>query len=119
MTTDVRVAADGSRVYPGDCLEVLKTLEDASVDLIVTSPPYADQRKNTYGGIHADQYVEWFLHWAKERNDAFHRECAKMSDTLVKNFVSEFCSDGQIHWRSIVEYSSKSGAATFRGHGDQ
>jgi site-specific DNA-methyltransferase (adenine-specific)/site-specific DNA-methyltransferase (cytosine-N4-specific) len=31
-----------------------------SVDLIITSPPYADQRKNTYGGIKADQYVQWF-----------------------------------------------------------
>jgi site-specific DNA-methyltransferase (adenine-specific) len=27
----------------------------------VTSPPYADQRKNTYGGIHPDKYVSWFL----------------------------------------------------------
>lgn len=27
----------------------------------MTSPPYADQRKNTYGGIHPDKYVEWFL----------------------------------------------------------
>jgi DNA modification methylase len=31
------------------------------VDLIVTSPPYADQRKNTYRGIRPDKYVEWFL----------------------------------------------------------
>ena len=31
------------------------------MDLIVTSPPYADQRKSTYGGIHPDEYVEWFL----------------------------------------------------------
>jgi DNA modification methylase len=31
------------------------------VDLIVTSPPYADSRKNTYGGIHPDNYVQWFL----------------------------------------------------------
>jgi len=27
----------------------------------MTSPPYADQRKSTYGGIHPDKYVEWFL----------------------------------------------------------
>lgn len=47
--------------YLGDCKEQLKFLPDNSVDLIVTSPPYADQRKNTYGGIHADKYVEWFL----------------------------------------------------------
>ena len=45
----------------GDCREVLKTLDDNSIDLIVTSPPYADQRKSTYGGIQPDEYVDWFL----------------------------------------------------------
>ncbi len=50
----------------GDCKEVLKTLPDDSVDLIFTSPPYADQRKKTYGGIHPDDYVEWFLPIAAE-----------------------------------------------------
>lgn len=50
----------------GDCLDKLKTLKDSSIDLIVTSPPYADQRKNTYGGISLDKYVEWFLPIAKE-----------------------------------------------------
>jgi DNA modification methylase len=48
-------------ILHGDCKEVLKTLPDDSVDLIFTSPPYADQRKKTYGGIHPDHYVEWFL----------------------------------------------------------
>jgi len=45
----------------GDCEEKLKKLPDNSIDLIFTSPPYADQRKKTYGGIHPDNYVEWFL----------------------------------------------------------
>jgi site-specific DNA-methyltransferase (adenine-specific) len=40
----------------GDCTDVLKNLEDNSIDLIFTSPPYADQRKTTYGGVK----VEWF-----------------------------------------------------------
>ena len=40
--------------------EELKKLPDNSVDLIITSPPYADRRKNTYGGISEDKYVEWF-----------------------------------------------------------
>lgn len=48
-------------IYLGDCKEQLKLLQDNSVDLIFTSPPYADQRKNTYGGISPDKYVEWFL----------------------------------------------------------
>lgn len=54
------------QLYLGDCKEKLKNLEDNSVDLIITSPPYADSRKNSYGGIHPDNYVEWFLPISKE-----------------------------------------------------
>jgi len=50
----------------GDSEELLKSIEDNSVDLIVTSPPYADQRKATYGGISHNKYVEWFLPISKE-----------------------------------------------------
>ena len=48
-------------VILGDCLSALKKMEKDSVDLIVTSPPYADQRKSTYGGTSPDKYVQWFL----------------------------------------------------------
>jgi DNA modification methylase len=48
-------------IYFGDCKEILRQIPDNTVDLVVTSPPYADQRKNTYGGIHPAKYVEWFL----------------------------------------------------------
>jgi len=50
-----------TELFLGDSKEILKEIPDNSVDLIVTSPPYADQRKGTYGGIHPDKYVEWFL----------------------------------------------------------
>jgi len=50
----------------GDCEEILGTFPDNCIDLIVTSPPYADQRKKTYGGIHPDRYVDWFLPRSKE-----------------------------------------------------
>jgi len=50
----------------GDCLTVLKTFPDASVDFIFTSPPYADNRKRTYKGIPIERYVEWFLPIASE-----------------------------------------------------
>jgi site-specific DNA-methyltransferase (adenine-specific) len=48
-------------IYLGDCKDKLRELSNNSVDLIITSPPYADQRKSTYGGIRHDKYVEWFL----------------------------------------------------------
>lgn len=53
-------------IYLGDSKKILKELPDNSVDLIVTSPPYADQRKNTYGGINHNEYVKWFLPISKE-----------------------------------------------------
>lgn len=49
------------RILLGDSRDLLRGLPDNSVDLIVTSPPYADSRKKTYGGINPDEYVEWFL----------------------------------------------------------
>ncbi len=53
-------------IYIKDCKEMLKKLPDNSIDLIITSPPYADQRKNTYGGVNPDKYVKWFLPISKE-----------------------------------------------------
>lgn len=50
----------------GDSKKVLKKLLDNSVDFIFTSPPYANQRKSTYGGIHPNKYVEWFLPISEE-----------------------------------------------------
>ncbi len=50
-----------TEIFLGDSKDVLKRLSDNSIDLIVTSPPYADQRNGTYGGIRHDKYVDWFL----------------------------------------------------------
>ncbi len=50
-----------AKVILGDCLDVLPTMPSNSIDLIVTSPPYADQREKIYGGINPNHYVEWFL----------------------------------------------------------
>ena len=59
-------AAEPIRIACGDATELLRALPAESVQLVVTSPPYADQRRNTYGGIHPDEYVEWFMPFADE-----------------------------------------------------
>ena len=59
-------------LYLGDSKEVLKEIPSNSVDLVFTSPPYADQRKNTYGGIHPDEYVDWFLPISEELLRVLH-----------------------------------------------
>ena len=76
-------------IYLGDCKEELKCLPDNSVDLIVTSPPYADQRKNTYGGISVDKYVAWFLPISAEL-----LRVLKPTGTFILN-IKEKVVDGQ------------------------
>lgn len=78
-------------VILGDCLDVLKKRDNNSVDLIVTSPPYADQRKSTYGGIHPDKYVEWFLPITGEL-----LRVLKPTGTFVLN-IKEKVSEGERH----------------------
>lgn len=50
----------------GDCLERMKEIPDNSIDMIMTSPPYADRRKHCYEGKHESEYIDWFLNFAKE-----------------------------------------------------
>lgn len=53
-------------IFHGESLDFLKTLPENYVDLIITSPPYADNRKSTYRGVPMDQYVEWFKPYGVE-----------------------------------------------------
>lgn len=75
----------------GDCEEVLRGFPDDCVDLIVTSPPYVDCRKSTYGGIHPDRYVEWFL----PKSEQFLR-VLKPSGTFILN-IKEKAVKGERH----------------------
>lgn len=54
------------RAFVGDSLEILRALKDSSVDLVMTSPPYALQRKKSYGNVDTDAYIEWFMPFATE-----------------------------------------------------
>lgn len=55
-----------NQILEGDCRDLLPQLPDECIDLIITSPPYADQRQHVYGGVPPDEYVEWFLPIAAE-----------------------------------------------------
>ena len=50
-----------NKIHHQDSLKFLKKLGSQTVDLIITSPPYADKRKKTYEGISENDYVKWFL----------------------------------------------------------
>ena len=102
-----------NQVYCGDCLDVMRGFPADSVDLIMTSPPYADARKHTYGGVPPDQYVEWFLPRAEEM-----KRVLKPSGSFVLN-IKEKAVNGERHtyvleliiamrkelgWRWVEEY---------------
>ena len=80
-----------NQIIQGDCGEVLQELPDNSVDLIFTSPPYADQRKDTYGGVKPNEYVDWFLPKAEQ----FLR-VLKPTGTFVLN-IKERVVNGERH----------------------
>lgn len=66
------------RMYLGDALELMSVMEDHSVDLIMTSPPFGLVRKKDYGNVDADQYLDWFRPFAKE-----FRRVLKNSGSMV------------------------------------
>lgn len=86
---------DSQEIYAtlvlGDCLEKLKELESNSVNLVVTSPPYADQRASTYGGVKPYEYIEWFMPIAAEL-----KRVLKDDGTFILN-IKERVANGERH----------------------
>ena len=78
-------------LYLGDCKEQLQHIASDSVDLVVTSPPYTNQRSDTYGGVTPDDYVEWFLPIADEL-----QRVLKPTGTFVLN-IKERVVKGERH----------------------
>lgn len=76
-------------VILGDCLDGLKTLPDSCIDLIFTSPPYADNRKTTYRGVPIAQYVDWFVPISAELKRVLTRD-----GSFVLN-IKERATDGE------------------------
>jgi DNA modification methylase len=55
---------DFGKAYIGDSLELLESLEDESVHLVLTSPPFSLQRKKADGNAERHEYVEWLSQFA-------------------------------------------------------
>jgi len=57
---------DRGAAYVGNSLDLLRELPEESVNLLFTSPPYALHFRKAYGNAAKDEYVAWFLPFAKE-----------------------------------------------------
>lgn len=72
-TTDLGTA------YLGDSLNLMKGISDSSIDLILTSPPFALTRQKEYGNKQEQEYIDWFLQFSKE----FHRILADEGSLVI------------------------------------
>lgn len=57
---------DNGSTYVGDSLELLAQLPDNSIELVMTSPPFALRRQKTYGNVDETEYVEWITPFGRE-----------------------------------------------------
>jgi site-specific DNA-methyltransferase (adenine-specific) len=91
LKTENASAAWRNALLLGDCKTVLAELPSETVDLVVTSPPYADQRSGTYGGVRPDDYVAWFSPIAEQI-----RRVLKDDGTFILN-IKEKAVAGERH----------------------
>jgi len=89
MTIETRVRLEWDKIIQGDSLTALKSLPDSCINMIFTSPPYADNRKKTYKGIPIKEYVRWFLPISSEL-----KRVLKNDGTFILN-IKERTEDGE------------------------
>lgn len=65
--------------YLGDALALIKEVPDQSINLIMTSPPFALNKKKPYGNVSSEKYIDWFRPFANE----FHRILKKDGSLVI------------------------------------
>lgn len=89
-------------MYHGDALKVMARMKDESVDLILTSPPFALARPKAYGNETETKYVEWFMQFAWE----FHRILKKDGSLVIDlggAWVPGQPTKSLYQWRLLIE----------------
>jgi len=66
MESEATYNSDLGAAFQGDSSELLKQLPNNSIDLIVTSPPFALQHKKEYGNEDQEGYNDWFMEFVPE-----------------------------------------------------
>jgi len=87
--SSIRSSISLDSVICGDALQVLQAFPSNFVDLIVTSPPYADKRTRSYGGIPPNKYVQWFVAISNEL-----KRVLKSTGSFILN-IKEGVSSGE------------------------
>jgi site-specific DNA-methyltransferase (adenine-specific) len=114
-----------------DCVEGMRRLPDASVDVVVTSPPYnlGIQYRNYRDSRDSDEYLNWSVQWASEvrrvlKNDGsfFLNLGACPSNPLIPHELvvrlkgSLFVLQNTFHWIKSISITTKDGETISAGH---
>jgi len=81
----------------GDSLKILDDFEDNSIDLLITSPPFALQRQKEYGNQAQNEYVDWFLQFAD-----IAKQKLKDTGSMVVDLGGAYCKGRPV--RSLYQY---------------
>lgn len=81
----------------GDSLQILEEFEDHSIDLVLTSPPFALQRQKEYGNQAQNEYVDWFLQFARVVKPKL-----KETGSFVVDLGGAYCKGRPV--RSLYQY---------------
>lgn len=104
-------------LHLGDCIDVMASLPAESVDAVITSPPYAEQRKATYGGVPEADYPEWSVRWMREAkrllkpdgsviiNIAPHVKCGVVADYVLRTRLA-LRDDGWAELQELIWHKS-------------
>ena len=102
-----------NKLHTGDSLELLKLVDDNSIDFHITSPMYADMKKyETSNGIHPDKYVEWILPFIKEIERTMKPTgnfLLNINDKVVDSFRHPYVFDliSQIHKQTGLKMNER------------
>ncbi len=66
MNSSPLYCTSSGKAYVGDSIQLLSELKDNSIDLVMTSPPFALRRQKTYGNVEETEYVDWIKPFGKE-----------------------------------------------------
>jgi len=83
--------------YLGDALDLLGCIPDDSINLVITSPPFALTSKKEYGNKDSEEYVDWFLKFAKE-----FKRVMKPDGSFVVDLGSAYLRGAPV--KSIYQY---------------
>jgi DNA modification methylase len=87
----------------GDSRELLAKLEDNSVNLVITSPPFALQRQKEYGNVDQNAYIDWLTEFARLVHKKLRRDGSFVVD-LGGSYMKGTPARSLYNFRTLIRF---------------